>query len=56
MLLHFADLFREKVVARGLLTESELVELVEKLRAHLNDPGTIVLHWLFCRAWGRKPA
>jgi hypothetical protein len=50
MLLHFADLFREKVVARGLLTESELVELVEKLRAHLNDPGTIVLHWLFCRA------
>jgi SAM-dependent methyltransferase len=56
MLLHFADLFREKVVERGLLTESELVELVEKLRAHLNDPGTIVLHWLFCRAWGRKPA
>ena len=56
MLLHFAELFREKMLARGLLTESELTDLVEKLRAHLNDPGTIVLHWLFCRVWGRKPA
>lgn len=56
MLLHFAELFRDKVLARGLVTEIELTDLVEKLRAHLNDPGTIVLHWLFCRAWGRKSA
>lgn len=56
LLLHFVELFRDKILARGLLTASELADLVERLRAHLDDPGTIVLHGLWCQAWGRKPA
>ena len=56
LLLHFVELFREKLIARRLLTEAELIDLVQEVRSHLDDPGTIVLHWLFCQAWGRKPA
>ena len=56
LLLHFTELFRERMLARGLLTEGELLDLVEKLREHLNDSGTLVLHCMSCQAWGRKLA
>jgi len=54
-LLLFIDLFRTKIQARGLLTESELTDLSEQLRAHLADPGTLVVSPLLFQAWGRKP-
>jgi SAM-dependent methyltransferase len=46
---------RAKVLQRGLLGERELDELVAGVRAHLDDPGTLVIPHLYVLAWGRKP-
>ena len=53
-----ADLFRTlrgKIVARGMADEAELDEIDRKVRAHLDDPRTLVAHTFFM-AWGRKAA
>ena len=46
---------REKVLARGLVTERELADLMGALERHLADPHTIVARSLLVQAWGRKP-
>lgn len=53
-----ADLFRTlrgKIVARGMADEAELDAIDQAVRAHLDDPRTLVAHTAFM-AWGRKPA
>ena len=54
-LLMFAEVMQEQIVARGILTNTELVELGEELRKHLATPDTLVVRYLLCQAWGRKP-
>lgn len=54
-LLALIESLRDKVIARGLLTEQELIEHSESLRRHLEDPQTIVTRQLLFQAWGRKP-
>jgi SAM-dependent methyltransferase len=44
-----------KIVARGLISESELEELDRVVRAHLARPGTLTVPHLLFSAWGRKP-
>ena len=51
-----ADLFRTlrgKIVARGMADAAELDEIDREVRAHLDDPRTLVAHAAFM-AWGRK--
>jgi SAM-dependent methyltransferase len=47
---------RSKIVARGLISDSELEELDRAVRAHLAEPGTLTVPHLLFSAWGRKPA
>jgi SAM-dependent methyltransferase len=54
-LLMFVDVMREQIIGRGILTNTELVDLGEALRRHLATPGTVVIRYLLCQAWGRKP-
>lgn len=55
LLIGFAELHRDKIVSAGLLGDAEMTELATALRAHLDDPGTLVIHPLLCQAWGRRP-
>ncbi|MEZ0076056.1 methyltransferase domain-containing protein [Planotetraspora sp. GP83] len=50
-----AEQCRDALVERGLITGAELDECVRELSAHLDDPGTIVLHATLFQAWGRVP-
>jgi ubiquinone/menaquinone biosynthesis C-methylase UbiE len=46
----------DEILDRGLLTESEFVELMAELQHHLDRPETLVVSHLFFQVWGRKPA
>jgi SAM-dependent methyltransferase len=47
---------RPKIVERGIASDDELDEVERAVRAHLDDPDTLVLPHLLLLAWGRKPA
>jgi hypothetical protein len=55
-LLSLIDSVREKVIATGLMSGSELEEHRNALARHLDDPATIVIDKLLVQCWGRKPA
>jgi SAM-dependent methyltransferase len=55
-LLVVVESMREKVLARGLVSETELANLMGSLARHLADPHTVVARSLLFQAWGRKPA
>lgn len=44
------------IVSLGLADQRELDELDRAVRAHLDDPGTLVMGHLSFLAWGSKPA
>ena len=52
----FVENVRERLVGRGLLGDGELGDLLASVRAHLDDPDTLVISHLFFQAWGRRPA
>ncbi|WP_237102063.1 class I SAM-dependent methyltransferase [Nonomuraea sp. MG754425] len=54
LLLHFAELFRERMASRGV-DRGHLTSLVSMLRDHLAHPGTIVRESLLVQAWAQKP-
>src|SRR5216684_2107425 len=45
---------RDKIIAKGLLKETELNEHREALMRHLNDPATTVIDKLLVQCWGQK--
>jgi len=47
---------RSTILQRGLLGERELDELDTGVRAHLDDPRTLVIPHLYILAWCRKPS
>jgi SAM-dependent methyltransferase len=52
------DLLRSmhaQILAQGIADERELAEVDRVVRAHLDDPGTLVMPGLLFMAWGRKP-
>jgi SAM-dependent methyltransferase len=53
-MLTFVETAQERILAGGLLGEAELADLTGSLRAHLEDPGTLVVAELVFQAWGRK--
>ncbi|MFC4119806.1 methyltransferase domain-containing protein [Nonomuraea zeae] len=55
LLLHFADIFRERLASLGV-TPDHLASLVSALREHLARPGTVVRESLLVQAWARVPA
>jgi SAM-dependent methyltransferase len=54
-LLSLIESVRGKIIASGLLDESQLERQCEALLRHLNDPATVVIDKLFVQSWGRKP-
>lgn len=46
---------RPKIMAKGIATERELDEVEQAVRAHLDNPDTLVLPHLLFLACGRKP-
>jgi len=55
ILLQFAENLRDRILAAGLISDSEYDESVAALKIHFEDPATLVLNQLFIQAWGRKP-
>ncbi len=55
LLLRFAEIHRERILAGGTLSASELDGCVERLRAHLDHPDTFTLYATLFQAWGRRP-
>ncbi|WP_157165575.1 methyltransferase domain-containing protein [Streptomyces typhae] len=55
LLVERAELCRDALVDRGLITSGELDRCVAELRSHLAEPGTVVVHPLLFQAWGRRP-
>ena len=53
--LDFIRNIRDAALEDGLVDETELDELMDELRRHVDDPGTLVLSHLFFQVWGRKP-
>jgi SAM-dependent methyltransferase len=54
-LISLIDSVREKILAKGLLKETELADHREALLEHLNDPATTVIDKLLVQSWGQKP-
>ena len=52
----FIQNVRDRIVTQGLLGAAQLTDLMNALKAHLEDPGTLVVSHLFFQVWGRKPA
>ncbi|MFF0156154.1 methyltransferase domain-containing protein [Streptomyces sp. NPDC005263] len=55
LLVDRAELCRDSLVNRGLITADELDGCVTDLRHHLESPGTVVVHPLLFQAWGQRP-
>ena len=55
-LVSLIDSVRGKIIAGGILDESELDAHRDALLRHLHDPATVVIDKLFVQSWGRKPA
>jgi SAM-dependent methyltransferase len=53
--LQFVNNLRDRIVAQGLISETELADCTAALARHLDDPATLVLSHVFVQAWGRKP-
>jgi SAM-dependent methyltransferase len=53
--LDLLQAMRSQVLALGLATEPELVQLDAEARAHLADPETVMLFGHMFLAWGHKP-
>jgi len=53
-LIALIDSVRDKIIAKGLLKETELNEHREALARHLNDPTTTVIDKLLVQCWGQK--
>ncbi|MGH3611181.1 MAG: methyltransferase domain-containing protein [Pseudonocardia sp.] len=49
------DLYRDRILASGTLTEPDLDACLRDVEAHLARPDTIVLGWTLFQAWGRRP-
>jgi SAM-dependent methyltransferase len=54
--LNFVQNVRDVVIRDGFVQASELTELMEELRLHLENPDTLVVSHLFFQVWGSKPS
>lgn len=54
ILCDFLDNVRDRVLAEGLMTETEFRERLTELRCHLGDSDRLVISHLFVQVWGKK--
>ena len=54
-LLSLIESMRERLLASGRLTETELSGHIAALSDHLSDPATTLIDKLIVQAWGQKP-
>ena len=52
--VQFARNLRDRILAQGLMRDSEFVEALAELERHLDDPTTLVV-WPYFQAWAKKP-
>ena len=50
----FIQNVRGQLVGQRLVSRAELDQLMDELKRHLDDPGTLVVSHLFFQVWGRK--
>lgn len=55
LLLRFARIHRDAVLAAGLLSADAFDTAVDRLGRHLAGPGSFTLYATFVQAWGRRP-
>ncbi len=55
IMLDLVRSMRAKILGRGVVVEGDLDAVIQAVRAHLADPGTLVMPHLKVLAWGRKP-
>jgi SAM-dependent methyltransferase len=55
ILVDFVENLRERLLAQGVLAETEMDDLLGALKRHLEDSDTLVVSHLFFQVWGRKP-
>ncbi len=55
MLPYAAELYHDRILALGTMSESELNETREELKQHLGASDTFTLNVTLFQAWGRKP-
>lgn len=53
-LLSIVTGMRDRIIQRGLLTESELTDEMGAVEEHVRNPVTLVVRELLVQAWGRK--
>jgi hypothetical protein len=55
ILCDFLENVRDRVLAEGLMTETEFHKRLTELRCHLDDTDRLVISHLFVQVWARKP-
>lgn len=55
-LLSIVTGMRDRILQRGLLTQSELMDQMGAVEEHVQSPATLVVRELLVQAWGRKPS
>jgi SAM-dependent methyltransferase len=53
--LYLAGVYRQRLLAAGRVSESELDGLLAEIRGHLDRPDSLTQHATLFQAWGRKP-
>jgi hypothetical protein len=53
-LLSLVTAFRDRILQRGLLNESELADQMAAVDEHVRNPATVVVRTMIVQAWARK--
>jgi ubiquinone/menaquinone biosynthesis C-methylase UbiE len=56
MLPYAAEIYHDRILDLGTVSEDDLVEARDELRKHLGASGTFTSHVTLFQAWGRKPS
>jgi SAM-dependent methyltransferase len=55
LLPHVIENLRDRLLARKIIGNDELDDLLKKLKRHIDDPKTLVIVGPFFQVWGRRP-
>jgi SAM-dependent methyltransferase len=55
LLPHFVENLRDRLLARKIIGNDELNDLLRELKRHIDDPQTLVIAGPFFQVWGRRP-
>lgn len=55
LIWHFIGNARDRMVTEGFIADAEMTASMAELKAHLDNPDTLVTGLFQFRVWGRKP-